>query len=80
MGHVRTEDYARAINQALIKGYVLDAALPTLSFSWEDRAGTLCTLTVQPVGDSLTKHQNLLGNCLQIKRDVWKKYQYLSDY
>ena len=43
---LRIGKYHQEVREARKRGYVLDATLPSISFSWRAETGAICTLTV----------------------------------
>ena len=43
---LRMGKYHQEVRKARMRGYVLDATLPSISFSWRAETGAICTLTV----------------------------------
>ena len=52
--------YHQEVRKARMRGYVLDATLPSISFSWRAETGAICTLPVEPAAATRTARQEFL--------------------
>lgn len=57
---LRMGKYHQVVRKARMRGYVLDATLPSISFSWRAETGAICTLTVDPAAATRTARQEFL--------------------
>ena len=57
---LRMGKYHQEVRKARMRGYVLDATLPSISFSWRAETGAICTLTVEPAAATRTARQEFL--------------------
>jgi DNA-binding IclR family transcriptional regulator len=58
--------YHQEVRKARMRGYVLDATLPSISFSWRAETGVICTLTVELAAATCTARQEVLDGHRQI--------------
>ena len=72
---LRMGKYHQEVPEARKRGYVLDATLPSISFSWRAETGAICTLTVEPVAATHTARQEFL----EYHRQVLEKFSIICD-
>ena len=58
--------YHQEVRKTRMRGYVLDATLPSISFSWLAETGAICTLTVELAAATCTARQEVLEGHRQI--------------
>ena len=59
---LRMGKYHQEVRKVRMRGYVLDATLPSISFSWRAETGAICTLTVEPAAATRAARQEFLKN------------------
>ena len=67
--------YHQEVRKARMRGYVLDATLPSISFSWRAETGAICTLTVEPAAATRTARQEFL----KYHRQILEKFSIICD-
>ena len=67
--------YHQEVRKARMRGYVLDATLPSISFSWRAETGVICTLTVELAAATCTARQEVLEG----HRKIMEKFLIICD-
>ena len=62
--------YHQEVRKARMRGYVLDATLPSISFSWRAETGVICTLTVELAAATCTARQEVLEGHRKIMEKI----------
>ena len=72
---LRMGKYHQEVRKARMRGYVLDATLPSISFSWRAETGVICTLTVELAAATCTARQEVLEG----HRQIMEKFLIICD-
>jgi hypothetical protein len=67
--------YHQEVHKARMRGYVLNATLPSISFSWRAETGAICRLTVEPATLTRTARQEFL----KYHQKIMEKFSIICD-